>query len=198
MTARDAATAAAKNRIVDAVFRLVAHGGVGAASLRKVADESGINIGSVRHHFGSHEGLMVAAAEEVGARMARRLERAMPATDSPLDVPGRRALIEAVCHAVLPVADDDRAELIVLAELITAARLRPEFRPLATRMGTDLRAVFREALQAAGVREAELEAERLTAVVGGLTFELVYPHGSADASLVAEVLRRHVADLIPA
>ncbi|WP_148046302.1 TetR family transcriptional regulator C-terminal domain-containing protein [Halostreptopolyspora alba] len=53
----------------------------------------------------------------------------------------------------------------------TAARLRPEFRALSTRMGTDLRAVLRQALESARVPDPEVEAERLTALVSGLTFD---------------------------
>ncbi|GAA0532748.1 TetR/AcrR family transcriptional regulator [Saccharopolyspora thermophila] len=185
-----------RRRVIDAVFRLVVRGGVGEASLRKVADESGVNIGSVRHYFGSHEALMVAAAEEVGARMEQRLTAALRATHDASDVVGRRAFVEDVCRAVLPFSERD--ELVLLAELLTAARLRPEFRSLATRMGTDLRAVLREALRTARVADADLEAERLTALVGGLTFELVYPHGATDSARLAEVLRRHIAELIPA
>ncbi|MDA3644491.1 TetR family transcriptional regulator C-terminal domain-containing protein [Saccharopolyspora indica] len=191
------AASSPRKRIVDAVFRLVARGGVAEASLRKVADESGINIGSVRHYFGNHEGLMVAAAEEVGARMERRLNAALPAADAELDAAGRRELVEAACHAVLPLDRSGRAELIVLVELITAARLHPEFRSLSTRMGADLRTVFREVLAVARVPDAELEAERLTALIGGLTFDLVYPHGAQDITVTSDVLRRHITALIP-
>lgn len=178
------------------MFRLVARGGVAEASLRKVADESGINIGSVRHYFGNHEGLMVAAAEEVGARMERRLNAALPEAEGELDAAGRRELVEAACRAVLPVEKRNRTELIVLVELITAARLRPEFRPLAMRMGADLREVFRQVLAIAHVPDAELEAERLTALIGGLTFDLVYPHGPQDVTLTTDVLRHHITALI--
>jgi AcrR family transcriptional regulator len=187
-----------RSRIIDAVFRLVERGGVAEASLRKVAEESGINIGSVRHYFGNAEGLMAAAAEEVGARMERRLGVALPRDGTePGDVAARRGLVEAVCRAVLPIADDDRAELIVLSELIIAARLRPEFRALATRMGGDLRDVLRQVLEMARVPDPDAEAERLTALVGGLTFELVYPHGSADPDAATRVLRRHIEHLVP-
>ncbi len=233
-----AASTTARTRILEAVLRLVARGGIAEASLRKVAEEAGINIGSVRHYFGSAESLMTAAAEEVGARMAQRLDGALPAgadvqaesgesagsgapaesgsaVDSgepagPADAvesgdpvhPGnadaRRQRLEAVCRAVLPLAESDRAELVVLVELITAARLRPEFRPLAMRMGDDLRAVLRQALRAAQVPDAAVEAERLHALIGGLTFELVYPHGPADGDTALEVLRKHIAELVPA
>ncbi|MER7011983.1 TetR family transcriptional regulator C-terminal domain-containing protein [Saccharopolyspora sp. NPDC000359] len=191
------AASSPRERIVHAVFRLVARGGVAEASLRKVADESGINIGSVRHYFGNHEGLMVAAAEEVGSRMERRLAAALPAVDAELDAAGRRELVEAACRAVLPLDSSGRTELIVLIELITAARLHPEFRSLSTRMGADLRTVFREVLEAARVPDAALEAERLTALVGGLTFDLVYPHGPLDVVVASDVLRRHITALIP-
>ncbi|MHA6798644.1 TetR/AcrR family transcriptional regulator [Bounagaea algeriensis] len=238
-TSTTAASATAKTRILEAVLRLVVRGGIAEASLRKVAEEAGINIGSVRHYFGSAESLMTAAAEEVGARMAQRLDEALPpgadaqpaGFEHPADSAGpiglgdaaepgndaesgngaapgrpagfgdaevRRERLEAVCRAVLPLAESDRAELVVLVELITAARLRPEFRPIAVRMGEDLRAVLRQALRTAHVPDAEVEAERLHAVIGGLTFELVYPHGPADGDAALEVLRKHIAELVPA
>lgn len=255
-TSPASASTTSRTRILEAVLRLVARGGIAEASLRKVAEEAGINIGSVRHYFGSAESLMTAAAEEVGARMGQRLDEALPAgadaqaesgesagsgapaepgsaVDSgelagsadpvepgaavesgdpvesgataepgdpvhPGNADARRQRLEAVCRAVLPLAESERAELVVLVELITAARLRPEFRPLAMRMGDDLRAVLRQALRAAQVPDAAVEAERLHALIGGLTFELVYPHGPADGDTALEVLRKHIAELVPA
>lgn len=191
-----------RQRVLEAVFRLVERGGLVEASLRKVAAESGINIGSVRHYFGSHEQLMIAAAEEVGRRMERRLEAARPAEDEVrpdrLGAVERRALVESVCRAVLPSAErGDEAELVVLLELVAAARLRPEFRPLAWRMGRDLRHVLHLTLEAVGVAHAELEAERLTALIGGLTVESLYPHGSAMPAPASAVLHRHLGELLP-
>ncbi|MBK0868981.1 TetR family transcriptional regulator C-terminal domain-containing protein [Saccharopolyspora sp. HNM0986] len=193
-----ATSTSAKSRIVEAAVRLVARGGIAEASLRKVADESGINIGSVRYHFGTAEGLLVATAEEIGARMSRRLDSALPEPVVDRYATGPRGLVEDVCRAVLPVSESDRPELIVLVELIHAARLRPEFRTLSTRMGDDLRAVLRRVLEAVRVPDATMEAERLNALVGGLTFELVYPHGSHDPDTLFVVLRRHIAGIVPA
>lgn len=187
---------AARQRIVEAVFRLVVRGGVGEASLRKVAEESGINIGSVRHYFGSHEALLVAAAEEVGARMERRL-LAAAALPSGATAVQRRDRLEAVVRALLPQGLDERQELVVLVEFIVAARLRPEFRAVADRMGADMRRVLTQALEAAGVSDSRLEAERLAVVLEGITFEAVYPHGSAGAPDLVAVLRHHIGSLIP-
>jgi AcrR family transcriptional regulator len=186
-----------RERVLDAVFRLVAQGGLTEASLRKVAAESGVNIGSVRHYYGTHEQLMIAAAEDVGRRMERRLNAVWPADLGESDVAARRELVESVCRAVLPTGRDDRVELVVLLELVAAARLRPEFRPLATRMGKDLRAVLVATLETVGVKQAALEAERLTALVIGLTTEFIYPHGLPDDDVVTRVLRHHIAELLP-
>lgn len=196
-TPRERQSGATRRRVLDAVFRLVAEGGVSEASLRKVADASGVNIGSVRHYFGSHEALMTAAAEEAGARMERRLAPVLGGGPPPATAEERRAHVEAVARALLPLRPEERAELIVLVEFVTAARLRPEFRPLARRMGADMREVFRRALRTARVPRADLEAERLVALVEGLTYELVYPHGATGAPGPADVLRHHLAALIP-
>ena len=63
----------ARPRILEAVFALVRRDGVAAVSQRRVGAESGINVGSVRHHFPTRESMMIAAADEVGRRMERRL-----------------------------------------------------------------------------------------------------------------------------
>ncbi|QVQ52720.1 TetR/AcrR family transcriptional regulator [Spiractinospora alimapuensis] len=195
MTDQDARSA--RERIVDAVFRLVERGGVAEASLRKVATESGINIGSVRHYFGSHEALLVAAAEEVGARMERRLLAGAAGGDTK-SMAERRALLEHVAGALLPTGPEDRGELIVLGEFVTAARIHPEFRALAARMGRDMRDVVRDALDRAQVPDLDLETERLVALIDGLTFELVNPHGARESSAdPGSVIRHHVSTLLP-
>ncbi|MGI5121443.1 TetR/AcrR family transcriptional regulator [Marinactinospora thermotolerans] len=189
---------AVRHRVLEAVLRLVERGGVAEASLRRVAEESGVNIGSVRHRFGSHEALLTAAAEEVGARMERRLDAALLDPPGPSDVAGRRALLEHVVAALLPEAPEERAELVALHEFVAAARIHPAFRPLAARMGRDMRALLRRALDLAGVADLDVETERLVALVSGLTFDLVHPHGAgADTPAPHDVLRHHVAALIP-
>ncbi|WP_198587525.1 TetR/AcrR family transcriptional regulator, partial [Brevibacterium epidermidis] len=62
-----------RQQVIEAAFRLVIVDGIEGVSLRKVADESGLNIGSVRHYFDGHHDLLTAAAEEAGDRMGRRL-----------------------------------------------------------------------------------------------------------------------------
>ena len=75
--------ASRRRDVIHAVWRLILNGGMQQATFRAIADETGLAIGSIRHYFGSHEDLIVAAAQELSDRVEGRL-RAMAenATDS--------------------------------------------------------------------------------------------------------------------
>lgn len=178
-----------RQQVVEAAFRLVVADGWQNVSLRKVADESGLNIGSVRHYFDGHEDLLAAAAEEAGSRMGRRL------SEHPVEqlrgLRGDAAVnaLQAMVEAVLPVDDARREEAIMVVELITASRTVPVFRAMAERMGDDLAAVLREALDALGVPDADLAAAQVAALIGGLTTDAVTPHGRVSVDRIRAVLR---------
>lgn len=182
-----------RGQIVEAAFRLVAAEGTEGMSLRKVAEESGLNIGSVRHYFDGHRDLLAAAATEAGDRMGRRLAR-HPLEDM-RGLRGDAALdaLQALVEAVMPVDEERRGEAVVVMELIMAARTKPVFRAMAERMGADLRTVLQEALEALSVPDAGLAAEQVAAVVGGLTLDAITPHGGdLDEDRLRTVLREHL------
>lgn len=178
--------------VIEAGFRLLVAEGISGLSLRKVAAESGLNIGSVRHYFHDHRHLLVAAATEVGDRMGKRLTR-YPAdsltglTDEPA-VDALQALVEEL----LPLDDERRVESIVLTEFIVAARVNPIFRPVTEQMAADMRQVITDALGVLDVPDPAEEAERLVAVLGGLILDAVTPHGSLTADRLRKTLRAHL------
>ncbi|WP_029088787.1 TetR/AcrR family transcriptional regulator [Brevibacterium album] len=185
-----------RGQIVEAAFRLVIAEGITGMSLRKVAEESGLNIGSVRHCFDSHHALLTAAAEEAGNRMGRRL--AGHPVERLRGLRGEVALdaLQALVETVLPLDEARREEAAVVVELIAASRTMPVFRPIAARMGADLTAVLREALTALEVPEAELAAAQVSAVVGGLTFDALTPHGALSVEQLRTILRAHLRGLL--
>ncbi|RCV48979.1 TetR/AcrR family transcriptional regulator [Marinitenerispora sediminis] len=185
-----------RGHVVEAAFRLVVAEGIDGLSLRKVAAESGLNIGSVRHYFDGHEDLLAAAAEEAGDRMGRRLARRP--VEGLRGLTGAAALdaLQALVEEVLPVDDERRAESIVVLELILAARTRPVFRPISERMAADLGQVVLDALAALGVRDPEAGAAQITALIGGLTLDTVTPHGSLSVEQLRATLRAHLGTLL--
>lgn len=187
-----------RQQVVEAAFRLVVAEGIDGCSLRKVAAESGLNIGSVRHYFDGHEDLLAAAAKEAGDRMGRRL-----ATHPIGDLRGLRGghaldALQALIEEVLPVDAQRRNAAIVVVELVMASRTRPVFREMSQRMGADLTEVIREALDALDVPDPEMGAAQVTAMIGGLTMDAVTPHGGLSIGLLREILRAHLQMLLAA
>lgn len=178
--------------IVRAAFRLVVAEGVAGMSLRKVAAESGLNIGSVRHYFRGHDELLIAAAEEAGDRMGRRLAGHPVEALRGLAGDAARDALQELVEAVLPMDEERRLEAIVVTELIVASRTRPVFAPSAERMGVDLRQVIAAALEALGVPDPAGRAAGLTAVIGGLTLDALTPHGRLAPERLRAILRQHL------
>lgn len=162
-------------------------------TFRKVAVAANLNVGSVRHYFADHESLVVAAVTEAGDRMAKRLARHPEPTG--LDGDAARKYLFAVVSELIPLDDDKQREAIVLMEVIAASRTNSAFEAVVRQMATDLNAVLVEALRGIGVVESAQEAVRLAALIAGLSFNAVTPHGDIDRATIREVLHGHIAAL---
>lgn len=185
-----------RKHVVDAAFRCVVAEGFEGASLRKVAAEAGLNIGSVRHFFHGHGDLLVAAATEASDRMDDRLG-AIP--------------IDGLCHAdnvetvkvlrsllgqVLPMDAARTDEAIVVVEFVLASRLQPNLAALSKKMHASLHTVVADAYAAAGIPDSERAARQTAALIGGLTTDAITPHGGISAADIADTLQSHLTLLV--
>lgn len=76
----------ARRRILDASVALVQEQGVRAVSFREVARRAGVSHQTPYHHFGHHEGILHAIAEEGFAGLGEAMEQAVRAADpAPMD-----------------------------------------------------------------------------------------------------------------
>ena len=66
---------ARRRALLDALIDAFAAGGIGARSLREVADAVGTSHRMLLHHFGSRDELLLAIVEEVEARQVATLEQ---------------------------------------------------------------------------------------------------------------------------
>ncbi|MFF2955725.1 TetR/AcrR family transcriptional regulator [Kitasatospora sp. NPDC057965] len=202
---------ARRQDVARAVLRIVGRDGLEHASLRNIADEAGLAIGSVRHYFDGQAEVVIFAMEElcrrIGERVRGHAERLLdPAaaadpTDpaAPLD---RRAAVEALLAELLPLDDPRREEAVLWLAFTTAARTRPELRPGAALLHESTRRlvarVLDEARRSGGVPaglDLPLETERLAALLDGLALGMVlHPDGVAPDTALP-ILRRHLHDL---
>ncbi|MET7641381.1 TetR family transcriptional regulator C-terminal domain-containing protein [Streptomyces sp. NPDC005438] len=188
-----------REAVVEALFRVVDREGLERASLRNVAAEAGLAIGSVRHYFDHHSELtlfaMRAMSERVSARLTRRVERGFDGDD-------RREAVVQLLAEVLPLDERRRREVVVWLAFLTASRTRPELRAHADELYDGLLTLVTHVLEGAHRRDAlaagvdiPAEARRLCAVLDGLSMQLVLHPGRIDPESALTVLRGHLAAL---
>ncbi|MBB4684254.1 TetR/AcrR family transcriptional regulator [Amycolatopsis jiangsuensis] len=189
--------------IADAVLRLAARDGLHAVSLRTVAAEAQLNIGSVRHYFESQHDLMRfamrATIDRASARLLRHREEIAPLADCPRDeVAGRLTELFA---ELLPLDELRRTEMTVLVEFLMAARAVPGLSDLAAEVSRGTVTLSRRILEAlAGTgafvaRDPDVEAPRLAALLDGLAFRAVLQPEITTGEECLAVLRAHLAEL---
>jgi AcrR family transcriptional regulator len=191
--------AARRQAVAEAVFRVVVRDGVEQASLRNVAVEAGLAIGSIRHYFDSHDDMIIFAVEALIQSIYQRVEDHVRALADRTDL---RRPAERVLSEVLPLDDRRRDEAVLWLAFATAARTRPSLLPHAERLYDGLRALCHRALTVmseAGTVAADLdialETERLSSLLDGLTVDGVLHPDRMTPDLTVSLLRRHLDSL---
>ncbi|MDJ0355640.1 TetR family transcriptional regulator C-terminal domain-containing protein [Paenarthrobacter sp. PH39-S1] len=193
--------------VVQALFQVVAESGLEAASLRAVAAEAGLAVGSVRHYFDGQAELMIFAFRTVSARIRGRLEDRVAALESASGTrraPGDR-LSDACAEVLLellPLDAQRELESSVWLSFVTAARtdvvLAAEadssYRGTAGLVGRIIMVLLASPATRTAL-EPVVEAERLLALIDGLCLHMLLQPGWTTEELSRNVLRAHLSSL---
>jgi AcrR family transcriptional regulator len=189
--------------IVEAVFRIIAVDGLERASLREVADEAGLAVGSVRHYFASREELLSHSFAAVVDRITGRLTAALPAmaTSEPGTGPHREAVL-TLLGEFLPLDEERAVDACVWMAFKNAARIRPFLAAEADRSHREVAAVVGQVITALvpaddgdGQQSLAVEAERLLATLDGLCMHALLQPAWMTAQMCHDVLDRHLRSL---
>ncbi len=167
------------DRIADCVITVIARDGLDALSVRRVAAEAGVAIGTVQHHYPTRAGLVLAALQRT---VQRQQIRAMTA-------PSESTLLETLTvrlALLLPVDEPSRQEAIVWVALAAAAArdplVGPHQRDVVKRTIKGIRALLNQAIERrelpADTDTTDL-AERIHVVVDGYLLHTVASGGHA-------------------
>ncbi|MFD1810720.1 TetR/AcrR family transcriptional regulator [Rhodococcus gannanensis] len=191
-------TEARREDIADAVLRVVRRDGIGAASVRTVADEAALSTGSLRHFFGSQAELLLFAMELITARTRDRFARIDYTGDLRVDI---RTFVEQF----LPLDDDRRGEMDVWQAFVTAARIDPALAAVRDRTDREVAEHYRRAVEVladAGLLVAgasvDVEAMRLHALVDGLAAHAINHPNRVGPDDLHAALDAHFAELFAA
>ncbi|MFI9292980.1 TetR/AcrR family transcriptional regulator [Streptomyces gardneri] len=197
---------ARRRHVVDALFRVVVREGLHRTSLRAVADEAQLNIGSLRHYFASQQDLMRFAMQSmldrVGGRLLEHVERIGDLGSHPRAEQLR--LAAGLLAELLPLDEQRRAEVIVFLDFNTAARTNPAFGDLSRQAAEGTRSLIRRVLtrlHSEGTLrpglDLDIETERLTALLDGLSLSAVLHPEILSPRVCTDVLLAHLGELSP-
>lgn len=161
------------------------------ASVRAVAAEAGLTPGAMRHYVTSQSDLLELATRAVAERVAERV-------GSHRSVQGLDDLVDLLAE-VVPLDDERRAEAEVWLALVVESRTDPRLAPLARETHEGLRAVVAAVVRAVApalpLESAELEVDRLHALVDGLALHGVLHPDIATPQRLRAALHAHVTEL---
>lgn len=175
--------------LVDAVLRVVQERGVGAVTVRAIADAAGVSAGLLHHYFpGGKSELLHAAVSAAVDRGQHRMLRV-------LDERTGLAAVRAVAWELLPVVPERRAEwsawVALWGQVLSDASLRQEQRERLDSWRALLATLLDQAVQAGELPttvDTTGTAMRLAGMLDGLGLHaLVQPDQLSPQELVAQV-----------
>ena len=192
--------------VADAVFHVIAERGLTQASLRNVAAQAGLALGSVRHYFDNQAELMEFAFRVNSERIHLRALDSLEVLEQE-DLPARRNELLEKCAAVLeellPLDEQRRADAVVHLEFMLDARTntdlldaaQDDYRATGAIVGRVLLALMESPMATPGMVPVD-EAERLIALLDGLSLRMVLQPAWAAPAQGRATLRRHLASLL--
>lgn len=186
-----------RRHIGEAVLRLIASRGLEAASLRNVAAEAGVSMGTVQHYFTSKQEMLDFAQRHNYERATVRIPQLIAAVPEPRSA---RALLRALLIDLLGLEGESREGARLGAAMLAYAVIDPQAAATARTAYdgvTGFLAAQLRAAQADGGLPAHLDpgraARHLYAVVEGLRWPTLIGAYTPDQTLA--VLDDHLSTL---
>lgn len=186
---------ARKAELAEAAWRVILRSGVSAVSVRTVADEAGLAVGSLRHVFPTRTELLVFSAELMMERANERI-RNLPQQGS------AEEYVLAVVKNLVPFTEQTRAEMDVNIALVAEATAVPELKALRDSAHEQiavacirLAAMLREEHSETPSEDAIGHGRRLHALADGLALHLMHRAESEDLERAVELLREEIRSI---
>lgn len=191
-----------RSELAAAVWRIVLRDGVRGASVRGVAREAGLSMGSVRYFFSTQAELLQFAMREVIDRARRRIQAGTAARATATDEGRPIDAAIAVLEEVLPLDDERLTEGRVWAAFAGQSATEPGIAAIQQEADDGIRQLCFTCLTGLAElgyvhpsRDLDVETERLWALVDGLTVHILADPARTPVERVSAVLHTHLADL---
>lgn len=176
-----------KTRLAEAVWRIIAERGITAVSVRTVAAEAGMAVGSLRNLFSTQAELLEFSADLMIERAATRVTAITPSADTV-------AYALAAIRELVPLTPETRREFEINVALIAETPAHPGLARIRDRAHTQLLDLF---TRIAAVLRDEAEpspvsrtvGRRLLALADGLGLHLLHQRAGDDTDWAVDIIR---------
>jgi len=119
-----------RTELAEAVWRVIRRDGVEHASVREVAREANLSMGSLRYFFDSQDGLLRFAMQEVMSRVRARIEAGAAARETAARRGKADDIVIGLLEQVMPFDDERLAEAQIWLAFAPRSLIDPEMRAL--------------------------------------------------------------------
>lgn len=183
---------ARKAQLAEAVWQVIRDRGIGAVSVRSVAEQAGVAVGSLRHVFPTRAELLEFSAELMVQRVTDRIG-AIPWAKDP-----QQYALEVVSQ-LLPLEPDSRAEMEVNLALIAESPALPSLLGIRNHAHRQLAEACIQLVEllAESSRDSRIiqQAQRLHAIIDGLAMHLLMEPPAENATWATDIVREELARL---
>ncbi|KKO55101.1 TetR/AcrR family transcriptional regulator [Paenibacillus sp. DMB20] len=178
--------------VAEAALRVIRRSGLEHATVRNIAVEAGLSVGSMRHYFSTQAELFAFCMNLFLRRIEKRIETMR--ADGPVLLDLKRLLMQ-----FLPVDEDRKMEMEVWLSFNAKALIHPELKELSDEMQDGLYKAVRfvvdtllEYKLAKPGLNTEMEAEKLYALVDGLAIHQIVRPGRVTTERLEEIIDQHL------
>lgn len=186
-----------KIQIAEATWKVIVNEGIEQATVRKIAQATGLSVGAVRHYFASQSELLHFSMELVSDRVIRRTKARKGSKDQdPLEF-----VTEGVCQ-VLPLDEERKIEMEVWLAFSAKVLVDKTLRELSNKVYNDMHQGLKNVIQTLQLLEItkdgldlDMEVNRLHAIIDGMAMHhLLNPKQFKHEEMI-ETLNYHLHSL---
>lgn len=180
-----------RKKVAEACWRVIKKKGMEQATVREIAKEAGMSVGSMRHYFSSQQALFIFSMELVAERVKERIER-LTFTGEPI------ADAMQVLSQVMPVDAERRLEMQVWYAFTSKALHNPDLKKMNRKMYDDLYrgcSIIVGRLSSLYDEDKLRETDRLYALVDGLAVHAILRPDLMTAERVLSIIENHLRSI---
>ncbi|GIP23858.1 TetR/AcrR family transcriptional regulator [Paenibacillus sp. J22TS3] len=178
--------------VAEAAIRVIRRSGLEQATVRNVAVEAGLSVGSMRHYFSTQAELFAFCMTLFRERIERRVE--MMSFSGPVLLEVRNLILQFI-----PVDEERKTEMEVWLSFNAKALIHPELRLLSQEMHDGLykaSSIVIETLRqhklARPDLDPEIETEKLYALIDGLALHQIMQPGRLSSERIEHMIDEHL------